>query len=230
MMYEERWLMEAPPRSQESSSPEQDDSISSPTSVFNLCQYRDYEGKEISVHLAGEQAEAFWCPQHCQAPNDNQAEDCVDGWRKPAAPIVVFPILLRASIATSCASKDASRNAAVKKLLRPSKDNDGNENVCVDVVGRSATDLHPVVMVRPESAPMETNNDKVDSVQLQTMMEKPCGPQVIWSDTIMIPGNLELTKKDLSKQPTGEDKIYFINRVIRGHEALLAHDISHTCS
>ncbi|KAF5719349.1 hypothetical protein FMUND_4730 [Fusarium mundagurra] len=84
MMYEERWLMEAPPRSQESSSPEQDDSISSPTSVFNLSQHRDYEGKEIGVHVTREQSEALWHPPHCQAPNDSQAEDCVDGRRKSA--------------------------------------------------------------------------------------------------------------------------------------------------
>ncbi|PNP82392.1 hypothetical protein FNYG_04101 [Fusarium nygamai] len=42
MMYEERWSTEAPPRSQESSSPEQDDSISSSTSLSNLIRYRDY--------------------------------------------------------------------------------------------------------------------------------------------------------------------------------------------
>ncbi|KAF4414840.1 polyketide synthase [Fusarium acutatum] len=230
MMDEERWLMESPPLSQESSAQEQDDSISSSTSVFNLSQYRDYQGKEISVHLIGEQTNALWQPQKYQALNDNRAEDCVDGWRKPAAPIVVFPILPRASIAPICASKDASRRAAAEKLLRPSTDNHGNENVCAVVVGRSATDLQTVVMVRPESAPTQTDNDNVDAMQLQTIMNKPCGRQVIWSETMMIPGNLEFTMKGLSNQLTGEDKSYFLNRVIRGHKALVAHDISHTCS
>ncbi|SCV35846.1 uncharacterized protein FFB14_05759 [Fusarium fujikuroi] len=146
MMYEERWLMEASPLSQESSAPGQDDSISSSTSVFNLSQYRDYQGKEISVHVIGEQTNALWQPQKCQALNGNQAEDYVDGLRKPEAPIVVFPVLPRASIATSCASKDASRNAADENLLRPSAGNYGNGSVCAVVVGRSATDLHSVVM------------------------------------------------------------------------------------
>lgn len=40
--------------------------------------------------------------------------------------------------------------------------------------------------------------------------------------------NLEFTKKGLSNQLTGEGKSYSMNRVIRGHEALPAHDISHT--
>ncbi|KAF5644203.1 uncharacterized protein FTJAE_2892 [Fusarium tjaetaba] len=173
MMYDERWLMEAPPRSQESSLSEQDDSTSSSTSVYKLSQYRDYEGKGISVYITGEQAEALWHPQQCQAPNDSQAEDYVDGWRKSAAPIVIFQVLPRASIATSCLTKYALRNAAAERLLRPSTDSDGIENVYAVVVGTSATDLHPVVMVRPESAPTQTDDDNVDSMQRQTIMKRP---------------------------------------------------------
>ncbi|KAF5672908.1 polyketide synthase [Fusarium circinatum] len=230
MMYEERWLMEAPPLSHESSSLEQSDSISPSTSVIKLSQYGDYEGKEISVHVIGKQKNALWEPQPCQAPNDSQAEGCADGWRKPVSPIVVFPVLPRASIATSCASKDASRNAAVEKLLIPSTDDNGNENVHAVVVGRSATDLHPVVMVRPESTPTQTGNDNTNSMQLPTIMKKPGRRQIIWSETMMIPGNLEFTTKGISNQLTGEDKKVFTNRVIRGHKALVAYDISHTCS
>ncbi|KAF5669735.1 polyketide synthase [Fusarium denticulatum] len=198
--------------------------------VFNLSQYRDYDGKGISVHITGEHEEAIWHLQQCQAPNDSQAEDCVDGWRKSAAPIVVFQVLPRASIATSCATKYALRNAAAEKLLRPSTDNDGNENVYAVVVGGSTVDLHHAVMVQPGSGPTQTDDDNVDPMQLQTIMKRPCGRQVIWSETMMVPGNLGITKKGLSNQLTGEDKIYFINRVIRRHEALLALDISHTCN
>lgn len=144
-----------------------------------MSQYRDYEVKGISVHFTGEQAEALRRPQQFQAPNDSQAEDFVDGWRKSAAPIEIFQVLPRASIATGCVTKYALRNTAAEKLLRPSTDNDGNENIYAVVVETSATDLHPVVMVRPESAPTQTDDDNVDSMQLQTIMKKPYGHQVI---------------------------------------------------
>ncbi|SCN81743.1 unnamed protein product [Fusarium fujikuroi] len=118
MTYDERWLMEAPPLSPESSAPGQDDSISSSTSIFNFSQYRDYQGKEISVHVIGEQTNALWQPQKCQALNGNQAEDYVDGLRKPEAPIVVFPVLPRAFYCNELSVKRCIKERGGRELIK----------------------------------------------------------------------------------------------------------------
>ncbi|KAF5553327.1 hypothetical protein FMEXI_2461 [Fusarium mexicanum] len=98
MMYEERWLMEAAPRHRRVHR-------QSRTTLFPPRR------KEISVHGIGHQENALWEPQQCQAPNQNQVGDCVDGWRRSAAPIVIFQVLPRASIATSCTTKDGTKDA-----------------------------------------------------------------------------------------------------------------------
>ncbi|KAF9773750.1 hypothetical protein IL306_008378 [Fusarium sp. DS 682] len=196
------------------------------TSVLDVVGCLDYQRQTIKVEVIGHEINQLWAPHPLEMSGHIQDESVVDGYRKPAEPIAIFNILPRACLATGCATKDAERRKSIIRSLGLSKDGQNDESIPGVVVGRSAVDLQPVMLIKSDTASMQTDisRDNMESVQLKTVvMRRPCGAEIIWTENVMIPGNLEFIKKGLWNKLEEGEKIHFLKHTRREHAALLHH-------
>ncbi|KAH6959250.1 hypothetical protein DER45DRAFT_644546 [Fusarium avenaceum] len=91
-------------------------------------------------------------------------------------------------------------------------------------VGISALNCQPVVMVRDDpwdETEAELASDNMKSVTLRTLPELlPCKTEIIWLETMMIPGNISHVKKALWGRLAGVAKKRFLEVMKREHNLL----------